>query len=1299
MKQISNTRILFTSGFSALFFFIAVFPSFNKVYAQEIRTFNIEWSTPVPYEADGITLYSPDLKGLIYSGNSVYFQHIEEVSPKMNASFELTDFQTAPAHEKELEFLKQFNLEITETPDWEGTVTNGGGKRMLILSMFPFIKKGGVVQRITSFSVKQSTIPFVQNYQPKSFTTQSVLRSGSGSWYKIAVTQDGIYKIDKQFLSNLGISVADINPQHIHIYGNGDGRLPDLNSAPRTDDLAMNAIHIEGESDGTFDDNDYILFYAKGPHRWDLGSSGNTFVNARNIYSDQSCYFININPNVAPLRIQSQASSLLPATHNISSYSYYSIHERDLLNLAESGQRWYGETFDVELSRTFNFPVPNPVINASSTIVVSMASNSSSASNGSLRYTVNGMLLLNESVPSSTYFGRSNRTLNFNNSNSVVSANIVFQRNNPSIVAYLDKIELNTRRELVFMEDQFSFRDLESVGAGNIGEFTIQSFPSSGFVWDVTNKNIPTLINGQITGGSFIFRNSTNDLREYISSNGSQFLTPTSMGRVNHQNLHALPQADYIIISHPDFLSEANRLAELHRNNSGLSVHVVNVFEIYNEFSSGTMDAAAIRTFIRMFYTRATSSADAPKYVCLFGDGTYDPKNRMSGNNNYIPTYQFLGNTTSESRQLNIVADDFYGMLDDNEAMGASAQVDVGIGRLLISNLQMAKEQVNKIEHYMKSGSNFYIDNNINCVNGVSTSTYGDWRTKIVNIGDLEDYFLLTDLEPIYNNMKNSYPEMNVNKLYLDAYKIEATVAGNRFPSLNEAVMNSFYSGSLLINYVGHGSELQLSSARMLTVSTIQELRNSDRLPVFVSATCEFTRFDDPKRVSAGEWMSINPVGGAIAMMTTTRTVGYGINSQTVASFFNNVFVRRADSSPRTFGEIVMHTKTSLASGVDKMAFTLIGDPALKIALPQHKVVIDSINGVSPSSVTDTIQALTKVIVKAHLEDFNGNVLSSYNGIATPSLYDKPKQLQTLGQKPGPGTIGYANKLPFELQKNVVYRGQSTVTNGRFSFEFIVPKDIDYSYGNGKFSLYANGSSFDAIGEDKRVIIGGVNPQGLNDNIGPEIKIYLNNENFVNGGLTDETPFLIAKLKDENGINTVGNGIGHDITVVIDEKTSSPIILNEYFKNDLDSYQSGELKYQLSKLDPGRHTLTLKVWDVNNNSSQETIEFIVQEKSELTLKHVLNYPNPFTTSTEFYFEHNQCCTELEAQIQIFTVSGRLVKTINNNIYTQGYRSEGIHWDGKDDFGDDLARGVYVYRLKVRTPNGEMAEKLEKLVLL
>jgi len=1269
--------------------------------AQTIHEVSINWKSPSVTNKENKETPIPNFEGLTFHDGKFYFQQMEEVGAKFNASFEIVDYQTANASNNETIFFKENNIEIPSQLEWYGNVTNGAGKRFKLIAVFPFVQENGTIKKIVSFRYKQTSETYVTNYKAKSFATESVLRPGSGQWYKISVTQDGIYKIDRSFLSSMGINVANLNPQHINIYGNGDGLIPVLNSAPRTDDLALNDILVVGESDGSFDEGDYILFYARGPHRWDLNPAGDAFINERNLYSDVSCYFININPNATPARIQTQASSPLATTNIVNSYSHRVVHENDLINLTKSGQRWYGELFDVELTRNFNFSVPNPVPNSPSRLVISMASNSSSSSNGTIHYNVNGALLNSHPVPSSTYYGRSNQTINFTNTSSTIATSITLQRNNPSIVAYLDKIELNTRRQLVFVSTQFGFRDLESVGQNNISEFTIQNFPSNGFVWDVTDRKHPKIVLGNLNGNEFSFKVNTEILREFVASNGSNFFTPTYIGTVNHQNLHALTQVDYIIISPTEFLTEANRLANLHRQQNNLSVHVVDLNLIYNEFSSGSPDAGAIRTFLKMFYDRSTSPNDQIKYVCLFGDGSYDPKNRIPNNNNYIPTYQLTGSPGAESSISNIVADDFYGILDDNESMDINSIVDIGIGRLLISSNTMATEQINKIEHYMKNGSTFFAANNVNCIDGVSTSTYGDWRTRMINVGDFEDYFVNTDLEPVYNYLKANHPEININKLYLDAYQVEATVTGNRFPSINEALMHGFNSGSLLINYVGHGGVEQLSEARIITTSIIQELKNIDRLPVFVSATCEFTRFDNPELVSAGEWMTINPNGGAIAMMTTTRTVTYTINSKIIDAFFKNVFKRNADNRPRTFGEIAMHTKVTLNSnaGTDRTAFLLIGDPALRIALPTYKIVIDSINGKNPATTVDTIKALTRVTVKAHIEDLQGNILTNYNGIATPSLYDKPKQLQTLGQNPGPSFTN-ANVNPYELQKNVIYRGQSTVTNGHFTFEFIVPKDIDYSYGNGKFSLYAQSNTqTDCIGEDQRITIGGVNPNGLNDDIGPQINLFLNNENFVSGGITDETPYLIAKVIDESGINTVGNGIGHDITAIIDEKTSNPIVLNDYFKNDLDSYQSGEIRYQLSKLTPGRHTLTLKVWDVNNNSSQETIEFIVQEKSSLTLDHVLNYPNPFTTNTQFFFEHNQCCTQLEAQIQIFTVSGRLVKTINQQIFTQGYRSEGIVWDGKDDFGDELARGVYVYRLKVRTPDGEVAEKLEKLVLL
>jgi hypothetical protein len=409
--------------------------------------------------------------------------------------------------------------------------------------------------------------------------------------------------------------------------------------------------------------------------------------------------------------------------------------------------------------------------------------------------------------------------------------------------------------------------------------------------------------------------------------------------------------------------------------------------------------------------------------------------------------------------------------------------------------------------------------------------------------------------------------------------------------------------------------------------------------------------------------------------------------------FFQNVFKRDAGKSPLAFGEMIRLTKNAAGSSDNKRSFTLIGDPALKIALPLMRIVTDSINGQHPLIEIDTVKALSKMTIKGHIEDFNGNILTGFNGVVAPSIFDKPKTQYTLGQDPDSPII------PFELQRNIVYKGQASVTNGYFNLTFVVPKDINFAYGPGKISYYADNGQFDAAGEDKRFIIGGIDPNGISDATGPEIDLFLNEETFVSGGITDETPILLAKLFDENGINTVGNGIGHDLMAIIDGNTADPIILNEYYTADLDSYQSGSVRFVLPQLEKGAHTLTLKVWDVNNNSSQVTIDFIVQQKAEIALDHVLNYPNPFTTSTEFYFEHNQVCAELETQIQIFTVSGRLVKTINQLVNTQGFRSAGIPWDGKDDFGDQLAKGVYVYAVKVKSSDGITAEKIEKLVLL
>jgi hypothetical protein len=572
----------------------------------------------------------------------------------------------------------------------------------------------------------------------------------------------------------------------------------------------------------------------------------------------------------------------------------------------------------------------------------------------------------------------------------------------------------------------------------------------------------------------------------------------------------------------------------------------------------------------------------------------------------------------------------------------------------------------------MRNGSNLYSTANTNCSSDNGSSTFGDWRTRYVQVADDEEggYFLNQDVEPQFQHVADSFPEMNCEKIYLDAYEQVVTAGGERYPDVNDAIDAKMDRGALVYNYVGHGGEVGWAEERVLTVPMIQDWRNIDNMPLLVSATCEFTKFDDPDRVSAGEWASINPYGGAIALMTTTRSVFFGTNTQIGKQFYENVFLRDSNFEPLTFGEIIRNTKNAVG-GDNKRSFTLIGDPALKLAMPRMRIVTDSINGLDPDIEMDTLNALSLVTIKGHMEDYAGATLSSFNGTLYPTIFDKPKDQKTLSND---GPLA-SPEITFQTQTNRVYTGKASVTNGYFEFSFVVPKDINYTIDFGKISYYGDNGQYDAIGYDTSFYIGGIDPNGLNDNQGPQIDLYINDESFVDGGLTDETP------------------------IFLDGETGDPIVLNDFYTADLDSYQSGEIRYNFMELEPGEHTLSLKVWDVNNNSSEASITFVVQEKEEIKLAHVLNYPNPFTSSTEFFFEHNQVCNQLEAQIQIFTVSGRLVKTINQYVHTEGFRSEGIHWDGRDDFGDQLAKGVYVYRVKVKSPTGETAEQLEKLVIL
>lgn len=1232
------------------------------------------------------------------NGNPIHvYKKYEKNLHKFDVSMSVIGLETAPASALDNSFLAEHGVVVLEKLDYRFRTSSDRGKGYLGVEVVPYVMEGGQIKRVKRVIFTANFTPRVESSASLKFVTNSAM--SSGAWYRIAISSSGIYRIDHAFLNANGINTSGLNPNHIHIFGNAMGMLPENNNNPRPDDLINNKIHVQGDQDGSFDAGDFILFYANGPD--EVRYAGNRLTALKNIYTTESYYYICIDASKTPQRISQAALSNQAETHFVSGTDQIIHYEKDDIkyrldngSLVPSGKRWYGELFDFVLEHQFNFNLPGLQTNEPVELRTIYARSGTSLSSFFRVFLNNSGTAAQEASLGSglTY---TSMTTSHNLTNSNLSILMRLDRTSPSIRVFLDKIEINYRRALQYSGGQYILRDRRSVGSGNIASIILGGATGALNIWEITDPTGPELVNFDLSSGQATFKYAADNQRQFIAFTNAASLTPTFRGVVQNQNLHALPAADYLIVSHRDFLQQANRLADIHRAD-GWTVHVVDVQQVYNEFSSGMQDPVAIRWFAKMFYDRAnqTPGVNPPMNLCLFGDGSYDPlQGRNQNNNNMIVTYQ---TDNSESYTSSITSDGFFVLLDDNEAFNGSDGMDMGVGRIIATTPAHAKTLVDKIEHYKNHGSPHFLNSQGLACSQPNQSNRGDWQLVITHIADDEDNGqFVFDHEGYVNYYAPLFPEFNSEKVYLDAYTQVTTAGGQRFPSVPPIIDSRIERGNLIMNYVGHGGETGLAYERIVTIPQIESWNNINKLMLFVSATCEFTRFDDFARVSAGELMYLSPTGGAVAMMTTTRAVFINVNSLVGQRFYENAFLRDSQDRPITMGEIVQGTLNTSGNDLNRRAFMLLGDPMLRLNLParSYNIVIDSINGFDPSIVQDTMKALSKVTVVGHLEDENGNILSGLNGFVVPTIFDKPKMNQTLGQDPNSPVI------PFETQRNIVFRGKSTVTSGQFSFEFVVPKSIDYSFGNGKLSMFFYNNSTDCAAAETRFLVGGVNPDGLADSEGPEVTLYLNSPSFVNGGMTNETPVFFAKLMDANGINAVGNGIGQDITLILDNNTSQPFVLNDFYEADLDTYQSGAVRFQLPKLSPGPHTLTFKVWDVNNNSSESVLEFIVVEGADVTLKNLLNYPNPFTTYTEFFFEHNQPGTDLEVQIQIFTISGKLVKTINESMTNCGFRTPGIPWDGRDDFGDQLARGTYVYRVSVNTANGEQAEKLEKLVLL
>jgi hypothetical protein len=1189
-------------------------------------------------------------------------------------------------------------------------ITEGAGNPFLIVLVLPIRNSAFMsLERLVSFdlTIELNAAPKAKaNLRSLSFADESVLREGN--WFKLGTARDGVYKIDKNLLNQLGIDITTLDVSAINIYGNGGELLPELNSVTRPDDLQKCAIHIEGDADGDFNDSDYILFYAKGPDTWksfyDASLGESRWIHNKHYYSDSAYYFLRTDDQ-NPLRIQNISSSEEQETHTVNRFQDYVFVENDIYNLAKSGRESFGDEFYLNTSATYSLPMPNMLSEFPATFETRLAVRSIG---GGSNFTVNvgGTTLESNAVTSfegalASVAGLSTLKTTFNPSGSTVPVNMTFNKysNTAEVRGYIDFMRLNATRSLILSGSQMKFRDTTNVGPGMIGRFDLSGTNSQTKVWDITDITHPTRILISNFGNSAEWKMSTDVLREYIAFSNSGFPTPSALGRVANQNLHALSDIDLVIVSSPQFMDAANQVAEIHTAD-GLSVVVTTVYEIFNEFSSGNPDVTAIRTFMKMLYDRAAGDeSKLPENLLMFGDGEY---NNNKGIRAFTGSNVMIFESEESLSPVNsYVSDDYFVMLSDDDDASYLNYPDLGVGRIPASNLAEANDYVEKIKAYISSNTS--VDGGASCLGDENQTPFGPWRNILTFIADDQDgsgppieTTHLRDADQLSALMKERHPEYDIVKIYLDAYKQVSTPGGERYPEAEIAIKNRVQNGSLIVTYLGHGGERGWAHERILDINTISSWTNKYKMPIFLTATCELARYDDPSFNTAGEILVMNPDGGAIAMLTTTRVVFAGSNMEMDLAFFD-VALEEQNISKLTLGKINLMTKNGVnESNTSKPNFSLLGDPALKMVYPKFNVFTTQINNVPIENFSDTLKALQEIEFTGFVGNGLGEKLTDFNGFIYPTVFDKLTHVYTQNND-FDGEYGVVQE--YDVFNKNIFKGKASVTGGDFSFKFIVPYDINYTVDSGRVSYYAVSGNNDAHGYSQDFRIGGSLSNVELNTVGPEIDLYLNDTTFVSGGLSNTEPILLGYLRDENGINTVGNGIGHDLTAILDSDSQNPIVLNEYYETNLDTYKSGIVRYQMPELAVGDHSISMKAWDVHNNSSSSTLTFTVAESSAIALQHVLNYPNPFTTHTDFMFEHNQVCTMLQVRVQVFTVSGKLVKTIDQEVIQEGFRSSPISWDGTDDFGDRIGRGVYVYKIEVLNEDGQKAEQYEKLVIL
>ena len=1174
-------------------------------------------------------------------------------------------------------------------PEWPELKMHKGvsAKRgQLDVSFVPIVWRDGKYWRIQTFTLKvhrNALAPRKSRVaEAERYAAHSVL--SAGRWVKVRVADNGIHMFTHAALKNMGFN----DPSKVRLYGYGGHMLSESDAGQWRDDLC---------EVGVWRGDDRILFYANGPVKWTLDSD-NTFTHSRNPYSNYGYYFLTEGGDVQKVVSSSAMNDEAPLAGAqdralVSTTPAYALYEVDDYAWFHGGRKLV-DSYDFMNGNVRNYPlnVCDAYVGGKAVLDVCFTQNASSIS--SLAVAMDGVELGTSSLKLIGAHDEAAETtpsygVSLNKSTSQYTVTLTHHRN-AGISGRLDYLRLSYTSHI---------KQGKEIYATNAGTHTyvVDNGNANTIVWCITDASSPVRIGSVLDGSTLTFAATGKRGDMYVAFDPkSSYPMPEVVGEVANQDLHATEATDYIIIvpTSGKLTAQAERLAASHRAHRGLTVKVVRADEVYNEFSSGTPDATAYRRYMKMLYDRAATSDEAPKYLLLFGDGAWDNRMLSSAWQRMSPDDYLLCYEAENSLNAvdSYVVEDYFGLLDDGEGANLKTdKVDIGVGRFPITTVSQARAAVDKIEAYM------------------TNANAGAWKNTILMLGDDGDRNRhMDDAELVAQMLEEEYLDYMVKRIYWDAFPMEKTSTGNSYPVVRKRLLELFRDGALMVNYSGHGAPDVLSHELVINKTDMEKL-TSPRLPVWVTVSCDITPFDNAV-VSFGESAFLNPKGGAIGLLTSTRTT-YAEQNRRINYFFSKyTFARGEDGRRLSLGDALRLAKCNLIttgqeSLIDrtgnKLNYVLIGDPALVVGNADYIMRIDSLNGMPVGSSDDVLlKAGSQVVAHGHVETLHGTLASDFSGVLYASVFDNVEDVVCRNNANGKDLEGNALK-PFAYRERTkrIFVGIDSVSSGKFSFTFRVPMDINYSMESGLINLYALSDTreHEAKGVCDKFLLGGTEENLSSDGLGPQIQLYLNSPSFVSGGRVNETPLLVAKMQDVDGINMAGS-IGHNMTAIIDGEASMTYNLNEYYSTDIGSYERGTVSYLLPELSEGKHTLVFRAWDMMNNSSVATIEFEVVKGLTPDILHVQALPDLLQGTTTFMLTHDRPENEVEVAIEVFDMSGRIVWSHNEQTISSG-NTYSFCWSQCSASGQPLGEGVYLYRVVVTSPSGSSASKAQKMVLI